>query len=485
MRLAIENRAFIGGEFKNLDGELIKKTSPINSVALSDLICTTAQDVSYSVECAFSAYNSGEWPLLPISDKKRVMFSWAQLLKENLENLAYLDTIETGRAYQNFIQDSIPKAINALIWFAEAADKLTDGLINESSYQLAMVTREPLGVVGIILPWNDPLVVAMWKIVPALLMGNTVVVKPAEQSTYSLLRVAELAFQAGLPKGVLNVVPGYGEITGKAIVEHQSVDGIFFTGSSAIGREILSNSSKSNLKRVRLECGGKGAFILTGNFSDLNLAAKILAKNIFYNQGQICSAPSRLIIHHAIKEKFLQIFSYEMMKYTPADPFGENTLVGAMISADHYARVKEYIDYADESGFRKIVNSNFSPPFENGFYIPPTVYVDIPIESKLAREEIFGPVLVVHSYTGLDEAIEIANSTEYGLAAAIWTEKVDEAFYAAKKLKFGMIHINSYGDDSIRVPFGGIKNSGIGVDKSLYAFDEYSNIKSTILKIGN
>jgi len=399
-------------------------------------------------------------------------------VEQNIEELALLDTLETGRSLKNYYYDSIPKAIEAMRWFANALDKTYDNAISPRKNSFATVTREALGVVGIITPWNDPLVVAFWKLTPALLMGNSVVLKPAEQSSFSILKVAKLAVEAGIPNGVFNVVPGYGDEAGKSLALHNDVRGIFFTGSTFVGKQILQYSGQSNMKKVGLECGGKSPFIVSNKCNNLKEASRVLAKNIFYNQGQICSASSRLVIHKDIKNEFLKLLVKESRKFIPSNPLSLESEVGAVINQEQKNRIEEHISSGLKSGANIINDIKDSYPFENGSYVNPIIFDNVDFNSKIAKDEIFGPVLVVLTVKNIDEAIKVANDSKYGLAASIWTNDYDEAYQVSRLLEAGIIHINSYGDDDESVPFGGIKESGLGKDKSIYAFDEYSNIKT-------
>jgi len=477
-----ETSAFIDGKFVKTTGKLFNKTSPIDGRVLPSLHTCSSKDVNLAVQNSHQSFEDGLWRLKSAQQRKIILLNLADLIRKNLSFLAKMDSIETGRPYQNFTDDSIPKAIEAIEWFSEAIDKLQDTFIREDDKYFTQITREPLGAVAIILPWNDPLVVALWKIAPALLMGNSVVVKPAEQATYSILKLAKLANQAGVPSGVFNVIPG-GELTGNALVRHPLVRGVFFTGSSEVAKKIYIACGNSTLKKIGLECGGKSAFIVTKNCANLLLAAKTLAKNIFYNQGQICSAPSRLIIESGIELQFISLLKQELPKYLPGDPLNPKIKVGAVVDKSQYERIQKYITLGEKSGFTKIQVKGFKKPYPKGFYCPPTVFLNVPLKSKLTQEEIFGPVLITHSFKTMSEALFLANNTPFGLAAAIWTDNLNEAFSYSQNIKAGIVHINSYGSDSIRVPFGGIKNSGVGLDKSLFAFDQYSHFKATCLQL--
>lgn len=485
-KITIENRPFINGAYCLPDaGGKIEKTCPANGKRIPALHACDETDVDNAVRHADNAYQSKVWRSLSKQAKQDVMYRLAELIEAEAETLAYLDTLETGRAYANFTLDSIPKAVKALRWFAEGVDKYYEHLGRSSASELAMVTREPLGTVGIITPWNDPLVVSMWKLAPALLMGNSVILKPAEQSSYSMIRIAALAKDAGIPDGVLNVLPGLGHVAGRAIAMHMDVRGIFFTGSSSIGKEIVRCTGASNMKKVGLECGGKSAFLVSDQCSDLTAAARVLAENMFYNQGQICSAPSRAILHKDIEAEFIHLLLAELPKYQPGNPFDPTTRIGAISSYSQFQKIAGYIARGVRAKLDKITGDLISPPCMNGYYLAPTVFRNVPPECELACEEIFGPVLVTHTVTDMQSAISIANGSTYGLAASIWSNNIDEALQCASELEAGIVHVNCYGDDDNSVPFGGIKQSGIGRDKSLSAFDEYSYAKTTWVHLAN
>jgi acyl-CoA reductase-like NAD-dependent aldehyde dehydrogenase len=478
--LEIETRPFIDGKYvSSIDGEFIKKTSSVDNSEIPPISSCNEKDIHSAFVASKRAYDIKTWRGNSLNERKKILFNLAKLMEQHKEELALLDTLETGRSFKNYFFDSIPKAIEAIQYFAEAVDKNYDYSISPSPHAFATITKEPLGVVGIITPWNDPLVVAAWKFTPALLMGNSVIIKPAEQSTYSILRVAMLAKEAGIPDGVLNIVPGHGETAGKALALHSDIRGIFFTGSSEVGKKILGYASDSGIKKIGLECGGKSPFIVSRNCKRLEKSAQILAKSIFYNQGQICSAPSRLIIDNNIKEKFITHLENEAYKYIPSNPFHIESEVGCVVSKEQKERILEYIERAKDEGCTKF----FSPSTENhmlpvGPYVIPTIFEISDPNSSVAQEEIFGPVLAIIGTNSMQEAIDIANNSKYGLAASVWTNDLDEAHHISRELQAGIVHINSYGEDDNTVPFGGIKDSGIGKDKSILAFDEYSYTKT-------
>ena len=484
--LSIEGRAFIDGYSVEAQSQrTLRKVCPIDGTDLPCIAACQSEDVEAAVHAAQSAYRSRIWVDRPVREKKSVMFRLADLMEKHIQELAHLDTLETGRSIKNFLQDSIPKAILSVRWFAEALDKRYEQAIANAPDALAVVAREPLGVVGLITPWNDPLVVAAWKFAPALLMGNSIIIKPAEQSTYSILKVAQLAMQAGVPPGVFNVIPGEGEVAGKALALHKEVAAIFFTGSSAVGKEILTYAGQSNMKKVGLECGGKSPFIVSAQCHRLQKAAAVLAKNIFYNQGQICSAPSRLLVPSEIKNKFLAYLLKEAEAYIPRDPLHMETEVGCLISLSHKQRIEAYIEQARQHGCRILTPAHNPQDLPSPCCLVPTIIDGAPPEARFACEEIFGPVLSIIEYSTLHEAVEIANASRFGLAAAIWTDNLDEAHHVSRRLAAGIVHVNSYGEDDNTVPFGGIKESGIGKDKSMHAFDEYSACKTIWIQFGS
>lgn len=481
----IENRPFVNGEYiKPNAHETVHKTSSVTGEMLPELFVCNKQDVDYAVSIARKTFSSGKWNKLSPQIRKETMLKLADLMEEHKLELATLDTYETGRAFQNYLCDSIPKAIEAVRYFAEAVDKIYDQAITPREDSFCVVVREALGVVGIITPWNDPLVVASWKFAPALLMGNSVVIKPAEQSSLSLLRLASLAKEAGIPDGVFNVITGDGETTGKELALHGDVDGIFFTGSSEVGKLLYQYAGLSNMKKVALECGGKGPYIVTEHFPDIKLVAETLAQNMFYNQGQICSAPSKVIIHDSIKDEFIECLQKAADSYIPGNPYDNNNKVGCVVSKQQYDKVKRYIELGKTETSSYYIAGKKDDLQDGACGIPPVIFWNLPDESILLSEEIFGPVVCIQTYHKVDEAIKLANNTNYGLAGAVWTEDLNEAYYVAHCVKVGLFHINSYGEDDNCSPFGGVKESGNGKDKSIFAFDEYSERKSVWMKIG-
>ena len=478
----IETRAFINGCYvDNASNKKLEKYSSLTGKRIVDISDCDEADVDKAVDSALKAFESGIWSDKSYEERKNIILKLADLMQENIDELARLDTYETSRAYKNYLYDSLPKAIEAVRYFAEAVDKVYDTAIPPKKDSFGIIYRKPLGVVAVITPWNDPMVVTSWKSIPALLMGNSVIIKPAEQSSLSAIRVAALAKEAGIPDGVYNVVPGRGEVVGKALAEHKDVRGVFFTGSSEVGKNIIRYSA-GNMKKVGLECGGKSPYIVTENCRDLKKAAETLATNVFYNQGQICSAPSRLIIDKKIKHTFLEYLFDMADKFIPGDSYNIDNGVGCVVSQEQYDRVMKYIEIGkkEAGGFYIAQGESDLPDGAKG--VRPTVFYDVKEDAVIAKEEIFGPVITVLEYEDIEDAIRIANDSNYGLAGAVWTDDLKEAYYVSKAIESGLVHINSYGEDDNMSPFGGLKESGIGKDKSVFAFDEYSELKSVWVK---
>lgn len=475
--LTIEKRAYINGNYVSAqDGATMMKQISADGSELSGIAACGERDIEAAVAAAQAAFPA--WSAKSPVERKNILLRLADLMEDHLEELALLDAYETGRAYRNYRDDSVPKAIEALRYFAESVDKAYDAAIPPRGKDFGIVRRVPLGVIGAITPWNDPLVVDTWKYAPALLMGNTVVMKPAEQSSLSLIRLAGLAAEAGVPAGVFNVVPGYGETAGRALALHPQVRAILFTGSSEVGKLMLQYAGQSNMKKVGLECGGKGPYIVTANCHHIKEAAECLAANMFYNQGQICSAPSRVIVADSVADEFLTELKKAAEDFVPGDPFDDENVVGCVVSREQYDKVQGYIQLARDMGATVWQAKTLKPHDAHACCIQPTIITGVTNEDRVACEEIFGPVVVVVRVKDAEEAIAVANDTEYGLAGAAWTDDFDEACHLAQRIQTGLVHINSYGNDDNSAPFGGVKQSGLGKDKSAYAFAECSDLQT-------
>jgi 4-guanidinobutyraldehyde dehydrogenase/NAD-dependent aldehyde dehydrogenase len=473
-------QAFINGRYLDaVSGQSFDCLSPIDGRRLARVAATDSADVDAAVAAARSAFNKGTWSRMAPARRKRVLLKFAELILKHTEELALLETLDMGKPIADSTRIDIPAAARCITWFAEAIDKIYDEVAPTGHDALALVTREPVGVVGAIVPWNFPLLMASWKLGPALAAGNSVVLKPSEKSPLTAIRVAELASEAGLPEGVLNVLPGFGQTAGKALALHMDVDCVAFTGSTATGRLMLQYAGQSNLKRVWLECGGKSPNIIMADCADLDRAARAAAFAIFFNQGEMCSAGSRLIVQEAVHDQVLEKIAAIARTMQPGDPLDPSTTLGAIVDETQLNTVLRYIDSGKSEGARVALGGNRTRESSGGFYVEPTIFDAVTPRMKIAREEIFGPVLATLTFKSAEEALAIANDVIYGLVAAVWTRDITTAHPVARALRAGTVYVNCYDADDITVPFGGFKQSGNGRDKSLHAFDKYVELKTT------
>ncbi len=483
--LSLPEAAFIGGrDAAALSGETFARISPVDGRVIAHVAACDSADIDRAVAAARAAFTDGRWRNQPPGARKRVLLRAADLIERDAEELALTETLDMGKPIGDSLAVDVPATVRALRWFAEAIDKVYDEIAPTGPGALALITREPVGVVGAVVPWNFPMIMAMWKIAPALAAGNSVVLKPAEQSPLTALRLARLFAEAGLPDGVLNVVPGFGHTAGKALGLHMDVDAVAFTGSTEVGKYFLRYSSESNMKRVGLECGGKSPHIILADCPDLDKAAATAASAIFFNQGEMCTAGSRLLVDRAIEEPFMERLLAHARSRRLGDPLDPLTDVGALVEEKHMERVLDYIDIGRREGATVAAGGARALAETGGFYVQPTVFTGVTTNMRIAQEEIFGPVLATLTFDGVDEAIRIANDTIYGLAAAVWTADITTAIRTSRAIRAGMIYVNCYDADDITVPFGGFGQSGMGRDKSLHAFDKYTELKTTWIAVG-
>jgi gamma-glutamyl-gamma-aminobutyraldehyde dehydrogenase len=474
-------QAFIGGRYVDaVSGERFDCINPATGRVLAQVSACDAPDVDRAVRAARTSFEAGTWARTDPAHRKAVLLRLAELIRANLEELALLESLDMGKLVRDAVAADVPGAAGVFQWYAEAIDKHYDEIAPTAPGNLALVRREPLGVVGAVVPWNFPLDTAAWKCAPALAAGNSVVLKPAEQSPLSALRLAELAAQAGLPEGVLNVVPGMGPTAGRALGLHADVDCLAFTGSTEIGKRFLTYAGASNMKQVWLECGGKSPMLVFADCEDLDAAAERAAFGIFYNQGEVCSATSRLLVERPIAREFTERLLAHAAAYRPGDPLDPASTMGALVDEAHTRRVLGYIE-AGRAGARLLTGGTRVRVggSDGGCFVAPTIFTDVGLQDPLATEEIFGPVLAVIAFDGEDQALAIANASIYGLAASVWTASLARAHRVAERLRAGTVSVNTVDALSVQTPFGGFRQSGVGRDLSLHAIDKFTALKTT------
>jgi gamma-glutamyl-gamma-aminobutyraldehyde dehydrogenase len=474
-KLAIETRLFINGFYCDAaDRSTFETVDPGAQQTLANVARGKKTDVDRAVQAARDVFDRGDWSQAAPAQRKAVLNTLADLMEQHREELALLETLDTGKPIRHSLRDDIPGAARAIRWYAEAADKVYGEVAPTGPGELAMIVREPVGVVAAIVPWNFPLLLACWKLGPALVAGNSVVLKPSEKSPLTALRLAGLAKEAGLPDGVLNVISGYGHEAGEALARHPDVEVLTFTGSTRTGKQLLKDAGESNMKRVWLEAGGKSANIIFADCPDLDKAVSATAAGIFYNQGQVCIAGTRLLLEDSIADDFLTRLQAQARHWQPGDPLDPDTTMGMLIDNAHADTVHTFIREGTRQGTLLLDGREQPWPAAVG----PTIFVDIDPASPLCREEIFGPVLVVTRFKREEDALALANDSEYGLGAAVWTRDLSRAHRMSRRLKAGSVFVNNYNDGDMTVPFGGYKQSGNGRDKSLHALEKFTELKT-------
>lgn len=481
--IKLDGRAFINGQrVSALNSDLFDCISPIDGKKIAEISRCNGDDINVAVTAARRAFEDGRWAHKTPRERKNIMCRFSELVLQNAETLALMETLDMGKPVNYSLNVDVNSAANNLRWFGEAIDKIYDEIAPTPRTALALITREPIGVVGAIVPWNYPMIMACWKIAPSLAAGNSIVLKPSEKSSLTALKLAEIALEAGIPAGVFNVVTGFGHEAGSALALHMDVDCIAFTGSTNVGKMIMQYAGQSNLKRAWTELGGKSPFIVFAD-ADIDAAAESCISSIFFNQGESCNAPSRLIIDASVQTRFLEKALSLMPQYQPADPLAIDTVMGALVDETQLNTVMRYINAGVAEGAHCLTGGKQVMTETGGYYVAPTIFTGVNNTMKIAREEIFGPVLSVLSFNDANEAIRIANDTPYGLAASVWSRDISRAHIATKALRAGTIHVNCYDEDDVTVPFGGFKQSGNGRDKSLHAFDKYTELKTTWIKL--
>ena len=479
-----DGRAVINGQRVDArDGQTFDCLSPVDGRLLTPVARCSAADIDAAVAAGRAAFEDRRWSGMSPAARKRVMLKFADQLIAHADELALTETLDMGKPLKYARAVDVNSAANCIRWYGEAVDKVYDEIAPTPATGLALITREPVGVVGIIVPWNYPMIMAAWKIAPALAAGNSVVLKPSEKSPLTALRLAELALAAGIPPGVFNVVPGYGPEAGSPLALHMDVDCIAFTGSTRVGKQIHVMAGQSNLKRAWTELGGKSPNIVFADCPDLDRAVEAAVGSIFFNQGESCNAPSRLFVEDSIRERFLEKALALVPQYEPGNPLDKATVMGAVVDQTQLNTVMRYIEAGKSEGAALLTGGTTAEPVRGGCYVRPTIFAGVKNDMTIAREEIFGPVLSVLGFNDVADVVRQANQTIYGLQAGVWTRDINKAHGVARALRAGTVHVNQYDEDDITVPFGGFKQSGVGRDKSLHAFDKYTETKTTWIRI--
>ena len=484
-RLRLRTQSFIDGGFRDaISGRRFVTENPATGQPIAEVAEGGAADVDAAVAAARQAADDGRWSRRSPGDRKAILVRWAALIEDNARELGLIETIDAGKPITDTVGLDMPESATCIRWHAEAADKLYGQVAPSPEGTVATITREPCGVVGAVIPWNYPAQMAAWKLGPSLATGNTVVIKPASTTSLSLIRIAELGSEAGLPDGVLNVVTGPGDVVGEALGRHPDVDCLAFTGSTEVGRRFLNYAAESNLKRVLLELGGKSPQVVFGDVTDLESVAANVAVAIFWNMGENCSAGSRLIVHRSVKDRLIEAVKAELGNWPVGDPLDPATKIGALISRGHMERVLRYVQVGRDEGARVVTGGERILEETGGWFVPPTIFDGVRNDMTIAREEIFGPVLSVIEFDTEAEAVAIANDTPYGLAASLYTENLNVAHRVARDLRAGVVGVNAYSEGDMTTPFGGYKLSGFGGhDKSVHAHDQYTETKTIWIQL--
>ncbi|QGX97097.1 aldehyde dehydrogenase [Roseovarius faecimaris] len=465
--LDLPKTPFVDGKFRKGAGPMMETVNPATGKVITKISTAAAADVDFAVQKAREAFDRGEWSRAHPSERKDVLIRLCKLITRRKHEFAVMESLDSGKPVRDCQLIDIPETIHTIKWHAELIDKIYDQTAPAGDDALSMIVREPLGVVAAVLPWNFPLLMMAWKIGPALAAGNSVIVKPAEQTSLTALRLAEVAHMAGVPRGVLQVLPGDGPSVGEPLGLHMGVDMVSFTGSTETGKRFLRYAADSNMKEVTLECGGKNPAVVLEDAENLDHVAEHVVNAAFWNMGENCSASSRLIVHKAVKAPLMERVLARLRDWKTGDPLDPANHLGALVDADHCKKVTGYLKGKALAGGKA-----------KGNFVEPTVY-EVKASDKRAREEIFGPVLSVIEVASTEEAIQLANDTSYGLAAAVFTANVRTAIRAAREIKAGTVTVNCYGEGDISTPFGGYKQSGFGGrDNSIHAHDQFTQLKT-------
>jgi len=484
--LAFPTGAFIDGKFcRAANGQTFETVNPADGSVLARIAACGQPEVDRAVLKARGSFEDRRWAGLHPGERKRILIKLCKLIKRNRHELAVLESLESGKPVSEIETIDIPESIHCIAWHAETIDKLYDQVAPSGEDAVAMIVREPIGVVAAVLPWNFPIMMTAWKIAPALGAGNSVIIKPAEETAMTALRIAELAMEAGVPKGVFNVVTGPGDTTGRMIGLHMDIDMVSFTGSTEVGKYFLKYSADSNMKKVVLECGGKNPCVVMEDAEDLDVVARHVTHGVFWNMGENCSANSRLIVHESVGDKLVERVLHRLRDWRTGKPLDPSSRLGAIISRKQHQRILRYIEMAKQEGATLVAGGN-AIEIGGGYYIEPTIFSDVTSEMTIAREEVFGPVLAVMTVSGEDQAISVANDTRYGLAASVFTANLKRAHRMSNAIRAGTVTVNCFGEGDISTPFGGYKQSGFGGrDNSIHAHDQYTEMKTIWIDISD
>ena len=481
----IPNQNLLIGEnwVSSKSGKTQSIISPIDGKIISELQVANNLDVNEAVLSAREVFDKGHWSNMPPLNRKKIMLRIAEIIEEKILELTVLGVRDNGTEFNMALRAEPGSAAGTFRYYAEAIDKIYGEISNTSSDFIGLIQKEPVGVVAAIVPWNFPLMIGAWKIAPALAMGNSVIIKPSEAASLSLLKLGEICLEAGLPPGTLNIVTGNGKQTGQALARHMDVDVLTFTGSGNTGRQLLEYSAQSNMKRIYQELGGKSPNIIFADAENLEEAAKVSTMGIFRNSGEVCVAGSRLLVEDKIHNEFLKLVSEYSQKLKIGDPLEIKNDVGAINSLSQLQSDLDFVEKAKSEGGNIEIGGNRILKSSGGFYMEPTIISSVKQDTEVFQNEVFGPILTVTAFSNEDEAIKLANGTDFGLASGIWTSNLSRAHKMVKKIKAGTVFVNTYGGSDNTIPLTGVKQSGNGSDKSLHALDKFTDLKSVWMKL--
>ena len=481
----IPNQNLLIGEnwVSSKSGKTQSIISPIDGKIISELQVANNLDVNEAVLSAREVFDKGHWSNMPPLNRKKILLRIAEIIEEKILELTVLGVRDNGTEFNMALRAEPGSAAGTFRYYAEAIDKIYGEVSNTSSDFIGLIQKEPVGVVAAIVPWNFPLMIGAWKIAPALAMGNSVIIKPSEAASLSLLKLGEICLEAGLPPGTLNIVTGNGKQTGQALARHMDVDVLTFTGSGNTGRQLLEYSAQSNMKRIYQELGGKSPNIIFADAENLEEAAKVSTMGIFRNSGEVCVAGSRLLVEDKIHNEFLKLVSEYSQKLKIGDPLEIKNDVGAINSLSQLQSDLDFVEKAKSEGGNIEIGGNRILKSSGGFYMEPTIISSVKQDTEVFQNEVFGPILTVTAFSNEDEAIKLANGTDFGLASGIWTSNLSRAHKMVKKIKAGTVFVNTYGGSDNTIPLTGVKQSGNGSDKSLHALDKFTDLKSVWMKL--